>query len=239
MMQRTAILFLLLTFLTACRTDIASDDYFPLQKGIEWKYVVTQPHTSHNLPKEFSVRNIGNVELQDPFFGMPITIRRTSDGTDYYILSAEDGIFRVGQKRIHEKDITFDSQVRKVLPVPEEFTTNQSWYNESRTYVLKGAALDTVPEAKNIRFEMEFEITANNDVVDVPAGRFENCIKVTGTASFDLYADPKLGYQTVRVEQNEWYAPGVGMVKLERIEPDKVGMFEGGIVTYELTEFTR
>jgi len=235
---RTSIVFVSTCLLQACGQDISKTDYFPLHEGLKWKYSVYDDASTDFKSRTFTVENIGNIELQDKYFDMPVHIRRTSDGTDYYILSAEDGIFRIGQKRLHEKELTFDSAERKILPLHKDFASGNSWYVESRTYVLRGSALDTVPEAKEVSFEMEFEIVADNETVKVPAGQFEYCIKVSGNASFDLYVDPKLGYQTINIEQHEWYAPSVGMIKLERIEPQSIGMFKGGTVTFELEQFS-
>lgn len=65
---------------------------------------------------------------------------------------------------------------------------------------------------------MSYTIETIDDVVTVPAGRFERCIRVKGTAEVRLYTDPVAGWRDVPLVTTEWYAPGIGLVKLERIE---------------------
>ncbi|MEM0909547.1 MAG: hypothetical protein AAGJ37_01150 [Pseudomonadota bacterium] len=233
-MKLLYILLILSVLLTGCSKRISENDYFPLQDGLRWEYQVYEEHTNDKEVKVYTVENIGSTAFDGKYFEMPITVRRTGSGTDYFILSAEDGLFRIAQKTIVQADPTMDEPERKILPKNDEISEGQSWFVESKTYTLSGAPNDSVPDTEDIRFEMEYEVTSMNETVEVPAGQFENCIKVEGFAAFPLYVDPKLGYQDVEIQQTEWYAPGVGLIKLVREEPRKIGLFEGGNVTFEL-----
>ena len=54
-----------------------------------------------------------------------------------------------------------------------------------------------------------------------------------------MYVDPRLGYQDILLTQKEWYAPGVGLVKLIREEPLDLPMFKGGSIMMELEKYER
>ena len=55
----------------------------------------------------------------------------------------------------------------------------------------------------------------------------------------NVLADARLGASEVVVHHTEWYAPGVGLVKLHRVEPLETTAIVGGEVTMELTGWER
>lgn len=231
--------------ISACAPNIDKNDYFPLEEGIKWHYVVSEQYTEQLEPYDFYIENLGQTEktLIDKYFEMPVYVRQDAHGTKYYLLKAPDGIFRIAQQYIIDRDLRYDERERMVLPAfdtfasPDTFTSADTWYAQSRTYALRGAAVDTVPDAEDLYFDMEYEIVESGISVEVPAGRFDDSIKVVGRGSFSLYADPKLGYIDIDIKQTEWYAPGVGLVKLIREEPKEAGLFYGGTIVYELNAF--
>ena len=226
--------------LTACTPSIDKDDYFPLQEGVKWHYIVSEQDTDTLEPYDFFIENLGKTKktLSDKYFDMPVHVRRDANGTKYYILDSEDGIFRIAQQHIIDSDLGYDDPERMVLPSPDNYDSGDTWYSQSRTYALRGSAVDTVPDTEDIYIDMEYEIDALNASINVPAGQFNGCIVVIGRASFSLYADPKLGYIDIEIKQTEWYAPGVGLVKILREEPKEAGLFYGGSIVYELKEMT-
>ncbi len=238
-MRNHLILSCLLIFVAACSPKIDPSDYFPLNEGLTWKYVVSEQHTENTQSYHFFIENLGATDraLPDKYFGMDVYVRRDTNGTQYYILNAEDGKYRIAQQYIIDAKPRYDDVERLILPEREQFDSGNAWFARSRTYALRGAAVDTVPDAEDIFFDMEYEIDSTDVSVKVPAGQFENCIMVVGRASFPLYADPKLGYMDIEITQTEWYAPGVGLVKLLREEPKEAGLFLGGNIVYELLEF--
>ena len=62
-------------------------------------------------------------------------------------------------------------------------------------------------------------------------------LRVEGSAQLSLYSDARLGYQEIPIKTTEWYAPGVGLVKLVREEPLDTEVFEGGTITLALARF--
>jgi hypothetical protein len=88
-------------------------------------------------------------------------------------------------------------------------------------------------------FVMSYRIAAEDETVVVPAGKFEHCLLVEGMATLTLFADPLTGYQDVSIKTREWYAPGVGLVKLERTEPLDTRVYKGGSYLFELVSTER
>jgi len=222
--------------LAGCSSEIPPDDYFPLQSGVTWHYQVTEDLTDHRVEREFSITNMGEANLSGDYENEPVYLRRTSDGTDYYLLADDSGIYRVAKRTLIEFDPLYESSEVRVFPNPGDVDLGRVWSAVTRAYALHSVATFAVEDPGGKDIEMEYEITSLNASVTVPAGRFDNCVEVTGTAIFPLYADPRLGYQDIFLTQKEWYAPGVGLVKLTREEPLDLEIFKGGLITFELAE---
>lgn len=220
--------------LVGCGTEIPPDDYFPLQEGVSWTYQVTEDLTDHQVEREFSITNMGPANLDGDYENEPVYLRRTSDGTDYYLLSDDSGIYRIAKRTLIEFYPRYESSEIRVFPNPGDIDLGRVWSANTRAYALHSVASFAVDDPGDKDIEMEYEISSVDASVTVPAGTFDNCVEVTGTAIFPLYADPRLGYQDVFLTQKEWYAPGVGLVKLTREEPLDLQIFKGGLITFEL-----
>jgi hypothetical protein len=70
--------------------------------------------------------------------------------------------------------------------------------------------------------------------VQVPAGRFEGCLRVDGLAHVRLWVDEAKQWRQVPLNTREWYCSGVGLVRLERQELTPTKMMVGGTLTMEL-----
>lgn len=220
--------------LAGCGSEIPPDDYFPLQEGVTWTYQVTEDLTDYQIEREFSITNMGPADLGGDYENEPVYLRRTSDGTDYYLLSDDSGIYRVAKRTLIEFDPRYEPAEVRVFPNPGDIDLGRVWSANTRAYALHSVASFAVDDPGDKDIEMEYEISSIDASVTVPAGTFDKCIEVTGTAIFPLYADPRLGYQDVFLTQKEWYAPGVGLVKLTREEPLDLEIFKGGLITFEL-----
>ena len=84
---------------------------------------------------------------------------------------------------------------------------------------------------------MSYRVASRDETVIVPAGKFEHCLLVEGEAKLTVFADPMTGYMDVPTTTREWYAPGVGLVKLERSEPLDSSVFKRGSYIFELVGF--
>ncbi|WP_067864301.1 hypothetical protein [Neptuniibacter marinus] len=234
--MRLICILLISVIIVGCQGDISENDYFPVNKGVEWHYSVFEDLTDITQKRQFSIKNLGTIDLKGDYSGMPVSARRTSDGTVYYILQDDTGSYRIAKRTVVELTPRFDDKEIRILPNKEDLEVGRSWVAETRSYALHGLR-SALPDPSKKAFSLTYEIVALNSSVVVPAGRFDNCIKVEASGVISLYADPRLGYQDIIVTQTEWYAPGVGLVKLVRNEPMDLEIYKGGSITFELNRF--
>jgi hypothetical protein len=227
--------------LSGCgQTDVPFDDYFPLEPGVHWEYQRTEIRGTERKVSRFVVDNLDRriiPELGDELATVPVTVRHTSDGTDYYLYADNTGVYRAGHRTLIEYYANPDPQPRLVLPAVDEFERGVSWNQTSRPYLLHSVQSHVAWNGSGNDITLSWEVITDDESVQVPAGKFEHCLRIEGRTTLGLYADPRLGYQEVPVSQVEWYAPGVGLVKLVRDEPLDLDMFKGGSLVMELVRF--
>lgn len=233
----TVAVFLLLG---ACQSDEQEQNlYFPLENDWRWQYRVTEDLIDQQNERTFVIENRGLAEFQWPDNDPgPVYIRRTSDGTDYYFSRDETGIHRIARRTLVEYQPRFDSTPRMVLPVTPDPDSGFQWHLETRPYALRPGRMMAIPDPGEQAFTLAYEVLDDQAVVRVPAGEFRHCLKVKGLNTINIYADPRTGYEEVTITQTEWYAPGVGLVKLVRDEPMDLELFKGGTITFELEKLS-
>lgn len=179
--------------------------------------------------------NLGTTEVA----GETAMIRRTNDGRDYYLVRKADGIYRYASRTLFETYPVVDEPPRMVLPLPYTGSTERRWSVQTVSYVIQRTGPSTVTSVNNPiqGFVMNYRVVTEEATVEVPAGRFEDCLLVEGEATLTLFADPLTGYEDVLITAREWYAPGVGLVKLERAEPLETRVYQGGRYLFELVGF--
>ncbi len=232
-MKRWSWILLCLPLLHACGKP-AADDYFPLDNGLRWDYqvTITQPHRSDS--KTLIIENVGTERVKDTL----TTVRRTSDGTDYYLAYRDDGVYRVAKRTIVEELAQLDESPRMVLPDNPTSALGKTWSSITMPYmILRVFEGDENAKADEWRFPMQYSVKSVDATVDVPAGHFTHCVLVEGQAEVSMYTDPRKGETAIPITTREWYAPSVGLVKLERDEPLNTDVFKGGALVMELTSF--
>ncbi len=230
------LVFVSLVLLNACEDRIESTDYFPLGVGLTWEYrhqTNTQGRSTHGT---YTVTNYAKSKIDDE----NTTVRRTDDGRDYYLIRKPDGIYRYATRTLFETHPKKDNTPRMVLPIPYLDFPNTQWSASTTHYIIKRTGPSTISSANDTieDFVMNYHVASIDETVEVPAGRFENCILVEGDATLTLFADPYTGFEDIPIKTREWYAPGIGLVKLERTEPLDTRVYKGGSYTFELTNFS-
>jgi hypothetical protein len=223
---------LLSGLLNGCSEQHASqqDSYFPLTLDMKWTYRVTTEVAGRIETREFEESNSDMALLHNH----PHRVRITSEGTRYYLRSVDEGIYRNAKRTIVESKVRMDKEPHWVLKRPYQVGT--SWSNLTYPYVLRRISPYEQTLTRGSALKMAYQITQLDAEVDVPAGHFKNCLLVEGEAQLTLYADGREGYQDIEINTREWYAPGIGLVKLIREEPITGRVFSGGKVTYELSK---
>ena len=259
--QTRLLLILASLGLASCQPQTEPSDYFPLRSGLQWEYAVwhqpTKPDSSdasdgptfrssdtpalHQpiLPAVFRIETLGSTDVA-ALSAQPSQqawIRRTSLGTDYYLQPREDGIYRVAKRTLVELTPRIDARPRLVMPLPVQEQTSRIWSSISMPYLLQSVINPEGMKADTLSFPMTYRIVSLNETVEVPAGRFERCLLIEGQTELTLYADPLKGDLTIPITTREWYAAGVGLIKLERDEPIHTEIFVGGKLTMALQSF--
>jgi hypothetical protein len=230
---RRLTLVVLALALSACGKAPESP-YFPLNGGYVWQYRMHEHNRLVDRKLPLRVENVGSRTRN----GERYWLRRTSEGNEYWLL-AQHGIERVATRTWLQTEPEDEEPRQRVLP--ETIAEGVEWDAKTRPFILERAEpfreRFTQDESKTINLRMR--IAALDDVVTVPAGRFEHCLRVEGQGRLYVLADARIGASEVIVTQTEWYAPGVGLVKLERSEPLSTQAIVGGEVSLELTSFKR
>ena len=232
-MWHLSLTLLCLGLLSACDQP-AEDDYFPLNQGLRWEYQVAIEHPQRLVTKTLIIEVTGKTVLKE----QQVSIRSTSDGTDYYLTQQTEGIYRVAKRTLVEAKPQSDAIPRMVLPLPIAHAKGKTWSTISQPYLIERVfeGLD-VMTADSLQFPMAYTVLSLDETVELPAGQFSHCVLVEGQTDLSLYADARKGNSIVPITTREWYAPGVGLVKLEREEPLDTEVYKGGKIVMELVRF--
>lgn len=224
-----------LCLLSACDSGLNAKDpknYFPLNKGLVWEYKHHTELTGKDSKlSTMKIESLGNKEFQDQNY----SVRRTSNGTDYYLKEDDTGIFRYGVRTIVENYPRLDAAPKMVMPLPIPDKVGKSWSEITQSYTLHRVLPNYEPPNENIaRFYMTYTLVGIDEEISVPAGTYKHCLLIEGQALIDKLSGTNPGSSEIEITTREWYAPGVGLVKMERLEPLDGSVFKGGKITMEL-----
>ena len=227
----TPLLTIPLATLAACSGAPPPDALFPLAAGAEWTYsVVTTRDKNPAETEQLTLRSLGRDDLDS----QATWRRRSEGGADYWLRQDETGIYRVASKSDAQRDPQPDASRRYVLRKP--YAVGTQWRADTTAYLLRrGQTGERDVRYSHPGVQMDYAIDALEQSVQTPAGRFEHCLRVKGTALLPLFVNPVAGAQDVPLTTLEWYCPGPGLVRLERLEPVAASTFlSGGSLTMEL-----
>lgn len=221
------------TLAIACLSGCQPPDhsYFPLHDGASWEYRLSQAWNDGERSVLYAVKN-HRAKLPD---GRTVTIRRNDRGTDYYIEENRLGIARVAKRTVVESVPRPDPEPRYVLKFP--LRPGTEWRVNSHPYLLKRLLPYRERFNRDLGLVMHYSVVSDSAEVSVPAGRFTDCLLVRGEGTLRIYADAVAGVSEVPVSSLEWYAPGVGLVKLERLEELDTTQIIGGTARLELVRY--
>lgn len=225
-------LLLIASLIAACGAP-TSPEYFPLESGQRWEYRVHEKKRLVDRVDHLSLRN-RSVQLHE---GQPYMRRLASDGNDYWIALHDTSVQRAGLRTAIDFAPRMDATPRTVLQLPP--AVGQSWEVETRPYILERAEpfRERFSQDHSKRIVLRMQVASLDDVVQVPAGTFTRCLQLEGSGLLNVLADARIGASPVPVTHTEWYAPGVGLVKLERTESLDTQQIVGGKVSMELLRF--
>ena len=205
----------------------ADHGYFPLGKGAAWEYTVSYKVRGELRSQKRIVSNGKPVEVDNQRYFPRVDL---NGHRDFYQKTKES--------IVHVDPVSGDKSL--ILKYPLE--KGQQWQSASRIRVLEvtGAFTPTF-KARIVRpVTVTYKIEDTDDTVTVTAGTFGHCLRVHGKGY--LFAGRTLqefmGIDTINIDQTEWYAPGVGLVKSVREEYTQPNEFRN-TYTRELQSYTR
>jgi len=187
--------------------DDTSVDYFPLGESLWWQYRVERTIKGEHHEQKLILVNLPPRNLEEGTF---YPQRRMDDRFEFYARDA-NGIYWVNE---------MNGERLQILAQP--LAVNTKWEGQTRFFFLEmtGGFAPAFRERAQSRMVLEYTVESLEDTVVVAAGKFTNCMRVRATGS--NFAGMKLkelfGIRFLKVEQTEWYAPGVGLIKRERNE---------------------
>lgn len=237
-MRRRRIAAICLAVLAAagCEREAPPDDLFPLAAGHRWVYRVTTRTDPDKVELDTLTLTTLGAERSAATGAEPAWHRRGSDGLDYWLRADAAGIYRVASKTLLDDAPQPDTPPRYVLKAP--FRAGTQWQAATTAYLVTRR----FDFPREIRYTypavtMSYRIEATDEALQTPAGRHTHCLRVHGSATIRVYADPVNGWKEVPLETLEWYCRGVGLVRLERSEPVPSNYMTGGTRTLELLSF--
>lgn len=203
---KTCVLALLLVLPGACsNTD---NSYYPLKQGYWWQYAAIRSIRGEDHLQKLILANLPKQTIN----GVKLHAQKRADGQVEYFSRRDGGVFKIDPENGNEKQI-----------LQEPATIGTKWKADSRILFLKvtGAFEATYNRRIKEAIPMEYEVVSTSETVKVKAGKFRDCIKVAGKGS--IYGGGGslkefMDIDSINIETEEWYAPGVGLVKRTRKE---------------------
>ena len=220
--------------MAGCGRRTSEKSFFPLDEGRTWTYRVTKDLDEAADPDvdylSFAMKGPRKLESG------PAERRHSDNGVDYFLRSDEQGIYRVASRNTLDENPKSDNPPRFVLKKP--FAIGTQWQATTVPYLLQRR--NEVP--KEVRYTskpimMVYTIAALDQKIETPAGPFEGCIKVTGEAQIKLYVDAQFSWRDIPLFSTEWYCPGVGLARVQRVEKSPSRFMIGGSQTLDLVAY--
>lgn len=215
--------------LVACgKSEINSSDYFPLNPGKVWIYEVETEMKDSEIHPTITL----STDRKITFDRETAWVRRSADGVEYYLRKDDTGIYRVASRLDNQEQAILDPEKRYILKNPVQVGT--TWDAMTVPYLVRHPNEFPYHLKNSHKAMMTYRVEALNQEVEVPYGKFTDCIHVQGTASIKIFTDPVNGFSDVPLVSNEYYCKGVGLVKFDREETVPGYAMTGGKLSYNL-----
>jgi hypothetical protein len=204
-------IFILVMLVSGC--DQQTLDYFPLGNKLRWEYSIQQTVNGKNEELKAIFINLPKKRVNNIF----IYPRKSASGEIYYFRKTPQAIFYTNNP---------DETGGIVMNYPLE--QGIRWQADSSIHLLASRHESFSGDEAYISLDeaitLDYTVHNTSETVDVPAGRFTECVRIEASGKIAVNVRT-FGIDTIVIEQIEWYAPGVGLVKRARKEfslPEKL-----------------
>lgn len=185
--------------LMVCCNSVES--YYPLKEGMSWEYQFFLKSMHNNLGgQKMIVTNFAPREMGGKIV-TPQKVDVLEQSSFVYIGESDDGVFEYAKQLQNAIEPEINPSPQYILKNP--IKVGISWVVEYKTVLLN----------QNSSIQLNTTIENIYETITVPAGTFENCVKVKCTGGIDKNLGRFKGKARIKVESHNWYAPGVGWIK--------------------------
>ena len=225
---------LLAIMLCGCERARPEQNYFPLTAGLQWQYRITRTTMDGARELRYSIA-VGQHAVDEP---ADVRTRVTLDGRRYVYRVNEAGIYRVAMQGRAGQGQADDDAQQMVMPAHLKIT--QQWQGRTATSVLESSAAPWESLFRvHVPLEMRYRVESLSASVDTPAGHFTRCLLVAGRGSTESELGNGIGRAKLEITSREWYAPDVGLVRMERNEQTSAKALSGGSLVMELDRWSQ
>jgi len=221
---------LVVPLLAACGQDDVGERLFPLEPGREWQYRVVRTTMDGTRELRHIVRAV-DVPPGSELSGL----RTTLDGRRLRYVRTSEGLFRLGDDAMGNGGRDGPGSGAPRLVLPDTPAPGARWQSRDITSVLEntGPPWETLFRI-TVPVQMHYEVLRDDATLETPAGRFERCLLLEGHGSANADVGNYIGHATIEIRSREWFAPDVGLVRLERDERTDAAALSAGRLVMEL-----
>jgi len=192
-----------LIIITGCnnKTEVS---YYPLDEGLTWVYHISSGDGHSKGEKQVSMKKTNLAKRYVK--GQKVTPQQidfNGKSVIKYIIHNDRGIYEFAEKQpdalspeIIDPSIFY---IRAPISVGSTWTENYT----------------TKHVMERIIVPVKVNIQSLNESVTVPAGTFHKCLKLCKSGQLEKNNGKYFGVSKTIIEENSWYASGVGLVKSE------------------------
>ncbi len=205
-------------------------DYYPLRPGLMWEYSLKTSTFDGVFQQKQIVRNLGESRSG----GETVYVQEQSGNRLSYYRRTAGGIERLAIRGRGEEVGEEDKPGHYLLRLP--YAVGTRWSLPSHLSLIQARSYEPADRVTRgtTRLSLQYEIVSLDEAVDVPAGHYAHCLKTRATGGATIRVDRGNHFADVVVENFDWYAPGVGLVKSTRVERSDSHYLQAGEYLLEL-----
>ena len=228
---RALLLLGVMLALGACKPGGSS--YYPLEVSRWWDYAVRETVLDEPHHSRYLLQNAGLAKGMDN----TVYVQTAQTGSAEFLRYRGAGVERIASMHPGMRGPQPDEKPRVVLP--ETLALGTRWQARSTLALIESRTFEPrdrlIP--RHLPVMLNKQVVADDAEVEVAAGRFTACLLIEGEGSANVPTDRGNGTASVAVAVREWYARGVGLVKLERRESSDSNFMKSGEQTWELLDY--